>query len=156
VVEDQQPAGGLGDDGRRAGPSLDERDLAEELARTELVDLLPVPLHGDQALHEDHQVVTEVSLPDQDLAGGDVHLLRQHPEAFQVLVVEPRKDRDAAQQFELLVAGHRRSSVVRRGAYGLTPRLRKTLAARCGMGTGIGPGLAAMRVRQAFEDRGIL
>src|SRR4029450_3027057 len=70
----RHPAAGHRPQGGRAAPPLQQRHLAQDGPRADLGDLPAVPLHGQDTLEEEIELVAGLALLDQALAG------RQAPE----------------------------------------------------------------------------
>src|SRR6266446_3621216 len=83
---------GLGDDGGVAGGFLEQRELAERVARAELRDLAAPAAHPGVALEDHEEFVARLTLRDQGLAGGDPYVLRPAGHQLEVLSGASREE----------------------------------------------------------------
>ena len=74
AVDAEEVAEALGDDVGRARLGVDQRQLAEVLTLIEHGDLVAIDAHPDLALDDDIQLVADLALAHDHLAGGDEQL----------------------------------------------------------------------------------
>ena len=88
-------------------PAVDERDLAQEVTGAQRCHPLPLPLDLDRAVDDDEELVAGGALASKQLTGGDVDLVGEHGEPFELATGEAGEERYPFQLLELLVARHR-------------------------------------------------
>ena len=88
---------------RRPRAVVDERDLAEEVARFHRPDDLAVDVDLHGAVDDHEELRARGALPRQDLAGRHVDLLGQLTDLFDVVARQVLEQRDLLEQLELVV-----------------------------------------------------
>ena len=92
---------------RRPRPLIDERDLAEEVARSQLCNRRFVAVDPDGAVDEHVELVAGLPLAHQDRPARDVDLFREPTDLLDLLPTELGQKWDMLEEFELLVVARR-------------------------------------------------
>src|SRR3954470_16896461 len=108
-VEHEEPARIGGDRGRRARAAVDKGDLAQEVARPELVHLAPVPLDPHAARDDDEELPARRALTHEHAPGLHVDLVHQPADRLDLAPVEAGEERHRGDELELRIGrpGHR-------------------------------------------------
>src|SRR5262249_8747307 len=93
-----------GDDGRRPRLAADERDLAEEIARSECVQLTVALLALCRPLEQDEELPPRRALAGHLLALFEIDLVREEGDFLELAPRTPRKQRNVLDQIDLLVS----------------------------------------------------
>jgi hypothetical protein len=89
-----QPHGRPGRDRRGAQVGREQPDLAEEVARAQIGDMLAPPGDLGLALLDGHELIGELSLLDQRLAAWDLALLGERSDRRKLVVGDLCEQRD--------------------------------------------------------------
>jgi hypothetical protein len=97
--------------GGGTGSAVQQGDLADDLASSDLVDPLAIAHHFGPALHQDEHLPSQLALGREDAAVGQVDHVGEGRDALQLVLAEPGEERDRAQQVDFFVASHVGASV---------------------------------------------
>ncbi|CAN5550314.1 hypothetical protein BH23CHL10_BH23CHL10_09930 [soil metagenome] len=103
MADDEQSGDPIGNDGGRAGPPIEQGDLAEEVATGKLGDFPLAVEHAEPPVEDDEELVPDVSLFGQDLVKSDLDLIGQLSEAFKLTLSHMREQGYLPQMIELLI-----------------------------------------------------
>ena len=103
MADDEQSGDPIGNDGGRAGPPIEQGDLAEEVATGKLGDFPLAVEYADPPVEDDEELVPDVSLFGQDLVKSDLDLIGQLSEAFKLTLSHMREQGYLPQMIELLI-----------------------------------------------------
>ena len=107
-AEDQQPYRRLRGGGRGAPTAVEQRDLPEEVAGAERVDLLTVTVDPHLSLDDQEELVRQLALVQQQLVRRQVDLVGEAAHVVQTAAVQPSEQGDPRQH--LLLGVHARTS----------------------------------------------
>ncbi len=103
MADHEQSGDPIGNNGGRAGPPIEQGDLAEEVATAKLGDFPLTVEHPDPPVEDDEELVSDVSLLGEDLVKSDLDLIGQLSQSLQLMRSHMREQGYLAQMVELLI-----------------------------------------------------
>lgn len=93
-----------GRDGRRPRSAIEQGDLADDLARSEITDMMAVPGHLDPTVDDDQHLLAETILVDEHLPSLGVDLVDERRDTLELCGGQIGEQWDAPQPGDLLFA----------------------------------------------------
>ena len=109
AVRTKRRTGVDGRHGSGARDVLEQRDLADEVARPAAPERPAVALDLHLAVHQDEELAARVALAGQHLAAGNLEIVGELGELLQLLARQPREQGRLAQGIDLRVGAKRRT-----------------------------------------------